>query len=124
MDRDQDVGWSNPKVLAIFGVIFLCGAMFGAVGMRAFLHHRITPFPDQHSIEAARAMPPEILSLKLHLTEEQKKAVLFQLDEYGKYYQNIEEERSDVARHGIEAIRECLNDDQRKIFDQTFAVRR
>jgi type IV secretory pathway VirB4 component len=98
--------------------------MFGAVGMRAFLHNRITPFPDQRTIEAARAVPPEILSRKLKLTTDQTKAVLFQLDEYGKYYQNIEEERSDVARHGIEAIRECLNDDQRKIFDQTFAARR
>jgi hypothetical protein len=123
MDREQDAGWSNPRVLVIFAVIFLCGAMFGAAGMRAFLHSRITPFPDQRTIEAARAVPPGILAQKLNLTAQQQKAIMFQLDEYGKYYQNIEEERSDVARHGVEAIRQCLNDQQRKLFDQLVAKR-
>lgn len=91
--------------------------MFGAVGMRAFLHSRMTPFSYQRTIEAARAVPPEVLTKRLKLTPEQQKAVMFQLDEYGKYYQNIEEERSDVARHGLDAIRQCLTEEQRKTFD-------
>jgi hypothetical protein len=123
MSREQDVGWSNPRVLAIFAVIFLCGATFGAVGMRAFLHARM-PFSDTRIIEAARAMPPQILAQRLNLTIEQRKAVMAQLDEYAKYYQNIEEERSDVARHGIGAIRQCLNEDQRRMFDRMFEAKR
>lgn len=117
MDREDDAEWSNPKVLAIFAVIFLCGAMFGAVGMRSFLHSRI-PHSDQRTIETARSVPPDILAKQLHLTSEQEKAIMSQLDEYGKYYQNIEEERADVARHGIEAIKKCLTEEQRRIFEK------
>lgn len=97
--------------------------MFGAVAMRQFMHSRI-PFPDQRTIEAARSYPPERLVKELKLTPEQQKAVSNQLDEYGKYLQNIEEERSDVARHGIEAIRQCLTDEQRRQFDAVFVTKR
>lgn len=122
MQRDEDAAWSNPKVLAIFAVIFLCGAMFGAAGMRAFLHARI-PISDHRIIEAARSVPPDQLASKLKLTTEQQHAVTSQLDEYAKYYQNIEEERSDVARHGIEAIRRCLTQEQRILFDKMFEAK-
>ncbi len=118
----EDAGWANPKVLTIFAVIFLCGAMFGAVGMRAFLHARI-PFSDQRTIEAARDLPISHLASQLNLTPDQQKAVMAQLDEYGKYYQNIEEERADVARHGIQAIMDCLNEDQRKRFAKMFGAK-
>jgi hypothetical protein len=95
--------------------------MAGAVGMRAFLHARI-PFSDQRTIEAARELPITHLATQLNLTPEQQKAVMAQLDEYGKYYQNIEEERADVARHGIQAIMDCLNEDQRKQFAKMFGA--
>jgi hypothetical protein len=95
--------------------------MSGAVGMREFMHWRV-PASDQRMIEAARALPPEFMARQLNLTEEQKKAVAFQLDEYAKYYQNIEEERSDVARHGVQAILDCLNEEQRKQFAKMFGT--
>jgi hypothetical protein len=123
VDGEGDAGWSNPKVLTIFAVIFLCGTMAGAVGMREFMHMRM-PASDSRMIEAARSLPPDFLATKLKLTADQKKAVIGQLDEYAKYYQNIEEERSDVARHGVQAIMDCLNEDQRKQFSKMFGSRR
>jgi hypothetical protein len=121
MEGSQDAGWSNPKVLTIFAFIFLCGAMTGAVGMREFMHIRV-PVSETRVMEAAKSLPPELLSSKLNLTAEQKKAVTGQLDEYAKYYQNIEEEKSDVARHGIQAIMDCLTEDQRKQFAKMFGA--
>ena len=97
--------------------------MFGAVGMRAFLHSRI-PRSDQHTMEAARAVPIARLTTELQLTPDQQKAVMRQLDEYGKYYQNIEDERADVARHGIQAILDCLDQDQQKRFAKMFQAKR
>jgi len=91
--------------------------------MREFMHMRV-PVSDTRMIEAARSLPPELLSAKLNLSAEQKKAVTGQLDEYAKYYQNIEEEKSDVARHGVQAIMECLNEDQRKQFAKMFGTAR
>ncbi len=93
--------------------------MVGAAGMREFVHRRV-PVSNQRVIEAARSVPPNLLATKLNLTPEQKKAVAFQLDEYAKYYQNIEEERSDIARHGVQAIMDCLNEEQRKQFAKMF----
>ena len=123
MASDEDAGWSNPKVLTIFTFLFLCGVMVGAVGMREFMHWRV-PASDQRMIEAARSMPADFLATKLNLSPAQKKAVTEQLDEYAKYYQNIEEERSDVARHGVQAIMDCLNEDQRKQFAKMFGAKR
>lgn len=97
--------------------------MSGAVGMQAFLHSRM-PLSDVRTIDQARQVPISELAKQLKLTPDQKKAVMFQLDEYGKYYQNIEEERADVARLGIQAIMSCLNEDQRKLFAHKFGVKR
>ncbi len=121
--REQDAGWSNPKVLTIFAFIFLFGLMSGAVIMREFMHMRV-PVSDTQIIETARSLPPGLLVSKLNLTPAQQKAVLGQLDEYAKYYQNIEEERSDVARHGLQAIMDCLNEDQRKEFTKMMQAKR
>ncbi len=91
--------------------------------MREFMHMRV-PASDAQMIEAARSLPPELLSNQLKLTPDQKKAIIGELDEYAKYYQNIEIERSDVARHGMQAIMDRLNEDQRKQFSKMFGVRR
>ena len=62
------------------------------------------------------------LKLQLGLTPAQEKTVLKELDDYAKYYQNIEEERADVAEHGRQRIYFVLTPDQRKRFDRFFPV--
>ena len=86
------------------------------------MHMRV-PVSDARMIEAARAVPSDFLVKELNLTVDQTKAVTGELDEYAKYYQNIEEERSDVARHGIQAILDRLNDEQRKKFLKIFGTK-
>ncbi len=39
------------------------------------------------------------------------------LDDYGKFYQNIEDEREDVAEDGKKRILEVLTPDQRRLFN-------
>jgi hypothetical protein len=47
------------------------------------------------------------------------------LDDYGKYYQNIEDEREDVAEHGKQRILSVLDERQKKRFNEIFGqVRR
>ena len=43
-----------------------------------------------------------------------------ELDDYAKYYQNIEEERQDVAEHGRRRILSVLNPEQQKLFRAMF----
>ncbi len=120
MLRHDSSGWSNPRVLTILAVIFLCGAAFGAAVTRGFLHAKMVPPTRQQSIQASQRVAMDKLKNELNLTREQEQTVDKVLDDYGKYYQNIEDEREDVAEHGRERILSILNDQQKKRFQQLF----
>ena len=111
MMRHSDAGWSNPKVLTIVAVIFLCGAAVGSALTRQYLHSKLFP---QHQNQLAR------LKTELNLTPEQEKIVTKELDDYAKYYQNIEEQREDVAEQGKQRILDVLNEQQKKRFNEIF----
>jgi hypothetical protein len=111
----KDAGWSNPKVLASLCVIFLCGAALGAAITSSFLHARMASHPPP-SINAAQRAGVQRLKTELNLSAEQESTVMKVLDDYGKYYQNIEDEREDVAEHGKQRILSVLNEQQRKRF--------
>ncbi|MBV8552466.1 MAG: hypothetical protein JOY54_14280 [Acidobacteriaceae bacterium] len=116
----QDAGWSNPKVLTIFALIFLCGIAVGSFFTRSFLHHRMPAVTNSITIEAARSYGLEHLRATLNLTPEQEATITRVLDDYGKYYQNIEDEREDVAEHGCRRILDVLTPEQRKQFNARF----
>ena len=111
MMRHSDARWSNPKVLAIVALIFVCGAAVGSAVTRQYLHSKLFP---QHRDQLAR------LKAELNLTPDQEKIVTKELDDYAKYYQNIEEQREDVAEHGKQRILDVLNDQQKKRFNEIF----
>jgi len=112
--RSSQRVWSNPKIVTIFFLVFLCGATLGAALTRVYLHMRMTP------VHAATVSGLEDLKQKLHLTPEQARVVSQELDDYGKYYQNIEEEREDVAEHGRRRILSVLTPEQQQIFKGLF----
>ncbi len=119
MQRETEPGWANPKVLTIFTLIFLCGAAFGGAVVRSYLH-RIQRDPHELSIESARHMGLGRLKTELQLTSEQEHFVTQELDDYSKYYQNIEDERRDVAEHGRQRILDRLNAEQKRKFNDLF----
>ncbi len=119
MLRETEPGWSNPRVLTIFFFIFLCGAAFGGAVVRSYLH-RIQRDPHELSIEAARHMKLDLLKSELQLTPEQEHFVTQELDDYSKYYQNIEDERRDVAEHGRQRILDRLSAAQKRKFNDLF----
>jgi hypothetical protein len=120
MMRHNDAGWSNPKVLAIVTVIFLCGAAFGSAITRQYLHSKLFPPRQQEPIEIARRVGLSRLKAELNLSPDQEKIVTKELDDYAKYYQNIEEQREDVAELGKQRIMDVLNDHQKKRFTEIF----
>ncbi len=120
MLRNQKAGWSNPKVLSVLAIIFLCGAAFGSAVTRSYLHaHMFHPRSDR-AIEMARQVGLQRLKTVLNLNTEQEHTVTAVLDDYGKYYQNIEDEREDVAELGKQRILAVLTPDQKKRFKQIF----
>lgn len=124
MQRPNEPGWSNPKVLTIFALIFLCGIAFGSALTRSYLHRHLPPSRDRHeaSIESAGHFGLQRLKTELDLTPEQLQFITQELDDYRKYYQNIEEERLDVAEHGKQRILDRLNDQQKRKFNDLFSA--
>lgn len=116
MLRHTDAGWSNPKVLAILAVIFLCGAALGSAITSRLLHARMTMADRRTTMESAQRLGVQHLKAELHLSPEQNETVMKVLDDYGKYYQNIEDEREDVAEHGKQRILSVLDDQQKRRF--------
>lgn len=113
----NDAGWSNPKVLGSLCVIFLCGVALGSAITSTFLHARMGALPVQPpSMNVAQRVGVQHLKTELNLTPEQESTVMKVLDDYGKYYQNIEDEREDVAEHGKQRILSVLNQQQQKRF--------
>jgi hypothetical protein len=119
MQRQSEPGWSNPQVLIIFALIFFSGAAFGGAVVRGYLH-RLQRDPHYLAIESASHMKLDVLKSQLQLTPEQEHFVTQELDDYSKYYQNIEDERRDVAEHGRQRILDRLTNQQKRKFNDIF----
>ena len=120
MLRSNEDSWANPKVLTIFFMIFVCGAAFGSAITRSYLHDRFIHARVHSGMDAAQHIGLKGLVAVLSLTPEQEKIVMRELDDYAKYYQNIEDERDDVAAHGKQRILDVLTPEQKKKFNAIY----
>jgi hypothetical protein len=118
MRNSDDSGWWNPRVLAILAIVFFCGTAFGAAAMRVYLHRvMVSPNGPQLVYNGHRVFLSQ-LDKELNLRPEQKLQIELILDDFAKYYQNLEEQRQEVAEHGKQKIMELLDDPQRARFEQ------
>lgn len=112
MKANPDDGWHNPRVLGLFAVIFFCGLVCGAAAMNVYVHTiMVRPVP----VVTARRLQDE-----LHMSPEQRQEVDRVLDDYAKYFQNVEEQRESVAELGKQNILRVLKPDQQKRFLKIF----
>ncbi|MDQ2711016.1 MAG: hypothetical protein M3Y24_02075 [Acidobacteriota bacterium] len=123
MAQHGDAAWSNPRVLSTLAIVFIFGVAFGCVCMRGYLRSHLLPTTVATPIDQARHVGLENLKAKLKLSSSQEQTITKILDDYGKYYQNIEDERQDVAHDGSRRILEALTPEQRKIFNETIGQR-
>jgi len=107
--------------LAILAVIFVCGAAFGAAVTRTYLHDRLLSHPSYQGLDAAQHVGLARLKSELSLTPAQERIVTKVLDDYAKYYQNIQDEREDVAEHGKQRILDALSPEQQRKFLRIFS---
>ncbi len=93
--------------------------------MREYMHtHVHLPETSAGKMDAASKLGLERLKLQLELTDAQQQTVMAVLDEYGKFYQNIEDERQDVASHGERRIMDCLTEPQKQKFQQMLGIKK
>lgn len=116
MRSTDETGWWNPRVLSILALVFLCGSAFGAAAMRIYLHQVMTTAGPQIVVNGHRLGLAQ-LDHELNLRADQKLQVELVLDDYAKFYQNLEDQRQEVAEHGKQKIMDLLDDPQRVRFD-------
>jgi Spy/CpxP family protein refolding chaperone len=120
MPHQRETGWANPKVITILAVVFLCGAAVGAAAMRQYLHRWfLVPATVQGSFIAHNhRVTFKTLKEDLNLTPAQEQTVKDVLDDFAKYYQNLEEQREDVTEAGKRRIDNVLDPQQKKKFQE------
>jgi hypothetical protein len=101
-------GWQNPRVLATLLMVFLAGALSGALIMRAGLHTRL------HGGE----LKYEQLRNELNLNPKQAEEIRSILDDFVKYNQDLQNQIEDVRATGKNRIMSILDPDQRKRFQK------
>jgi len=100
--------WATPKItgLAVLTLVFLCGALVGAVAMNLG-HTKLHPRPfwaDNSKVEYLKTIQKE-----LDLTPEQTKQIESILEDFAMYYQT-------VLSDGKARIFSVLNEDQKRKF--------
>lgn len=119
MTAADQTSWQNPKVLTTLLLVFVAGALAGALSMRLGLHERIHP-------TSAGSAPAPVASKQfldrctkdLALSPQQAQQMALVLDDYKQYYQNIQDQFEDVRATGKNRIRQILTEEQRIKFEK------
>ncbi len=109
--------WQNPRILTTLVMVFLCGALAGAITMRSGLHdklHRSAAYwkDDQTEFSYDR------LKKELNLTPDQADRLKTILDDFVKYHQDLQAQIEDVRATGRNRILQMLTPEQRQRFEQ------
>jgi Spy/CpxP family protein refolding chaperone len=117
MFASDQPSWQNPKILTLLALVFVTGALAGAIGMRAGLHaqlHRAAAYwaGDRDEFSYDR------LKTQLNLTPEQSDRLKTILDDFVKYHEDLEAQIEDVRATGRNRIIQILTPEQRRRFDE------
>jgi Spy/CpxP family protein refolding chaperone len=109
--------WQNPRILTTLVLVFLAGAMAGAIGMQAGLHRKlhenVTYWKGDKDVFSY-----DVLKKDLNLTPDQSERLKTILDDFVKYHQDLETQIEDVRATGRNRILQILTSEQRKRFEQ------
>ncbi len=120
MIADGRASWSNPRVLTILTLVFLAGALTGAVGMSVGLHEFLHPA----SAGFGKANKVQLLTKcknELNLTPEQSRQIAVVVDDTAIYYQTLQDQLTEVKSSGKARIMALLNRDQKQKFERMLA---
>ena len=111
------ISWRNPKVLRILALVFVAGALSGAVSYRIGRMFWRPPPPVVMSLREKEATLV-MLKRELHLTDTQSGQVAAIIDDYKRYYGNIQDQIEEVRATGKDRILQILDPEQRTKFQK------
>ncbi|MBI4874954.1 MAG: hypothetical protein HY822_10020 [Acidobacteria bacterium] len=109
--------WRNPRVFLILALVFLSGAVSGALSMRYGIR-AVWPRSGPYWKEGGKEISLQRFRRELDLTPEQSKQMETVLDDFVLYYQTLQTQMDEVRASGKDRILRVLNPEQRKRFEK------
>jgi Spy/CpxP family protein refolding chaperone len=114
----RNAPWREPRIVSTLFLVFLAGAASGALSMRLGLHDRLRGGVSSSTREPSREVVLRKFQSELDLTDDQSQKLAMVLDDWGQYYQSLQEQLEDLRSTGKNRILEILNPDQRDRFEK------
>ena len=102
-------------MLLTFSLIFLCGALVGAIAITLTQSQTFVASSPQ---ELNRDLTLTRLTTELDLTEAQQERLRVVLDDYFQYYHALQDQLDEVKASGRDKITELLTDEQKVKFQK------
>jgi hypothetical protein len=110
--------WQNPRILALLLLIFLCGALAGALAMRSSVHTKLHQNAGYWKASSSELFSYDNLKSQLNLSSEQSERLKTILDDFVKYHEDLETQIEDVRATGKNRIVQMLTPEQRQKFER------
>ncbi len=113
----QRPAWQNPRVHGILLLVFLSGAVFGALVMRLGMNYRVAAHSN-NSASIGKGLSYDRLTKDLQLSQDQCRQLRTILDDYARYHEDLEGQLEDWQATGKNQIIRILTPEQRQRFDR------
>ena len=110
--------WQNPRVLTTLVLVFLTGALAGAITMRSGLHEKMHRSAQTYWRDGRNEFSYDKLKKELDLTPEQSERLKTILDDFVKYHEDLQAQIEDVRATGKNRIMQMLDTRQRQRFEE------
>jgi len=110
-------GWRNPRTLSILLLVFLCGAITGALTLR-LAYGNPPPRLGPYWKEGGREISLQKWKRELDLTPDQAAEIEIILDDFVMYYDMLQAQMDDVRASGKAKIMQILKENQRAKFEK------
>lgn len=118
MVAPERASWQNPRILVLLLLVFLCGALAGALAMRSSVHTRLHRAQAYWKDDTSQLFSYSKLQKELNLTPEQSDRLKMILDDFAKYHEDLEAQIEDMRATGKNRIIQMLTPEQRKKFEE------
>jgi len=118
MSAAERASWQNPRVLTTLVLVFLTGALAGAITMRSGLHEKMHRSASSYWRDGRNEFSYDMLKKELDLTPEQSERLKTILDDFVKYHEDLQAQIEDVRATGKNRILQMLDARQRQRFEQ------
>lgn len=117
MSADPRATWHNPRILLTLGLIFVCGALTGALIMTLGARRPVRA-SSLYWQEGGKDISIQRFQKELNLTPQQTQELEAVLDDFVMYIQMLQAQMDEVRANGKERIVRILNEEQKQKFEK------